>query len=810
MHFNKDIILTAGRGREFEILRDVAGISAEYLDGKHHACPKCGGKDRFRLIDKDAGAVFCNQCFREQNGDFIAAVMWGQDCSFDEALSLIGEYLGLTDTGTHPAKSAQAQTRGTKTGAMRGRAGRVETPAKGEAKLKLAAAYDYTDGNGNQTYRVERYEDTVDGSRRKQFRQLTFLNGEWRGGLVDTPGAAIGTPKRIPYPYHYPRLISDEVKTVFIVEGEKCVERLQEVLDTVEQPGQYAVSTLAGGSKNMKFWGDHAKILEGLKVYLLPDNDKAGTDGASAAVESLDAAGIDVQVIPFEGRPEKFDVADWIEEQRAAGLTDRKIGETFLNAFPAKGIEGIGWVDGLADAQEPKLKFPLEYFPDFFRDYCAAVAETVSVDVSFPAYALLSGAAYATAYRVTYSYRHYQDERLFFHSMLVAHSGAGKSPVWSYMLFPLDEKEEAVRVENQKLIFDWRGLSAAERKKTRPPRLTLSPIVHKPTIEKVEQAVSAIWEQSQGIDEFKQGIFLPYDEGAYLLGSMNAYKGNGAKSDESALIPMLDGLGGGSDRAGTDANGLPTSRYFADCHVTIYATIQNDILKSITKDKPLFFQQGFLQRFAFTVPDFVPKKPLAETKAFDSRLKKEYRVMFNGLFNIGGNLTLSKEAEKIYLGYEAAKTADYNARGVLGETRSGFDAVCLSLNRKGMKQVLEVAALLNVLYAACEGYTVSENRTITALEMEGAVKIMDFRDENFQRLYRLTDAGGGRGLKERIEQAIEEAGPAGLTLRALTRKFFQRQSAQTVRGFMQELLKKNPKIRKEKGQKGGDTYIIQP
>lgn len=789
MHFDKDEIKQAARGRELDIYRDVAGIPGDYLDGRHHPCPNCGGKDRFRVMtEKPDKPVFCNkECFGKRAVDVIGAVEQFQGVSFDEACSLIGEYLGLTERGTLPAKRKQTQIPETKRGA------------------KPSAVYDYTDRDGNPAYQVRRYESWKNGKRVKTTPQYTFFNGAWKAGLLDTPGAKIGTPKRIPYPYKYSRLAGSAVKTVFIVEGEKCADSLQAVLDAVPGAESYAVSTLAGGSNTMKYWGDHANIMEGLKVYILPDNDEPGREGASAAVESLDAAGIDVQVIPFEGRPEKFDVADWIEEQRAAGLTDREIGETFLNTFPAKGISGIGWVDGLTDAEKPKLEFPSEYFPDFFRDYCAAVAETVSVDVSFPAYALLSGAAYATAYRVTYSYRHYEKERLFFHSMLVAHSGAGKSPVWQYMLFPLNEREEEIRVKNQKLISEWRSLTQAERKKKSPPRLTLSPIIHKPTIERVEQAVSTIWEQSQGLDVLKQGVFLPYDEGAYLLGAMNAYKSNGAKGDESALIPMLDGQGGGSDRAGTDLNGLPTSRYFADCHVTIYATMQNEILRSIVKDKPSFFQQGFLQRFAFSVPEFIPKKPLAETEAFDMGLKKQYRLFFNELFDVSGNLTLSKEAETIYLDYEAAKTADYNARGELGETRSGFDSICLSLDRKGTKQILEIAALLHTLDTIAGA---ESDGKITGRQMEGAVKVMEFREENFRRLFRLVGEEPGARLEDRIEKSIEEAGPDGLTLRTLTRKFFQRQSAKTVRVFMQDLLKKNPKIRKEKGQKGGDIYII--
>lgn len=86
--------------RILDILEHVAGIPAAYLDEKHHPCPKCDGKDRFRLINADAGAVFCNRCFNENNGDFIAAVQHYRNVSFSEALRLIANYLGIEAEST--------------------------------------------------------------------------------------------------------------------------------------------------------------------------------------------------------------------------------------------------------------------------------------------------------------------------------------------------------------------------------------------------------------------------------------------------------------------------------------------------------------------------------------------------------------------------------------------------------------------------------------------------------------------------------------------------------------------------------------
>ncbi len=94
MHDLTDVKTTANN-RWIDILTSLTSIDSQILDGANHPCPKCGGSDRFRMIDKAAGALLCNQCFNSKNGDGIAAVQWLLDCDFKTALSKIGDHLGL-------------------------------------------------------------------------------------------------------------------------------------------------------------------------------------------------------------------------------------------------------------------------------------------------------------------------------------------------------------------------------------------------------------------------------------------------------------------------------------------------------------------------------------------------------------------------------------------------------------------------------------------------------------------------------------------------------------------------------------------
>lgn len=82
-----------------------AGIPAESLSGNHGPCPKCGGTDRFRLLDQEDGSLHCNQCFREKNGDGIAALAWWWGISFQETLDKLADHLGVEPTKTTRKKA---------------------------------------------------------------------------------------------------------------------------------------------------------------------------------------------------------------------------------------------------------------------------------------------------------------------------------------------------------------------------------------------------------------------------------------------------------------------------------------------------------------------------------------------------------------------------------------------------------------------------------------------------------------------------------------------------------------------------------
>jgi len=99
-----DRIKEAASGNWIELLAG-AGCPLEFLDGRHHPCPKCGGDDRFRLIDEAAGAVLCNRCFREKNGDGLSAIGWLLGKPFKDAAAWTASQLGLPTNGAARKRS---------------------------------------------------------------------------------------------------------------------------------------------------------------------------------------------------------------------------------------------------------------------------------------------------------------------------------------------------------------------------------------------------------------------------------------------------------------------------------------------------------------------------------------------------------------------------------------------------------------------------------------------------------------------------------------------------------------------------------
>lgn len=107
--FDKEIVKEAARGRWPEIIAKLTGVDASILDGNHHSCPKCGGKDRFNIDRDGGGGCYCNFCKpRASNG--INSIIWLAGIDYKEAIARIASEVGVKPEkrkGSDPAKDLE-------------------------------------------------------------------------------------------------------------------------------------------------------------------------------------------------------------------------------------------------------------------------------------------------------------------------------------------------------------------------------------------------------------------------------------------------------------------------------------------------------------------------------------------------------------------------------------------------------------------------------------------------------------------------------------------------------------------------------
>jgi len=284
-------VKSAAFGRELEILRNVCGIDGELLDGKHHACPKCGGFDRFRcMAERDGKPLWCNNCFHENNGDVISAVQWMRDCDFSEALRLIGDYLGINPVGDNrysiPAKVTKAVTKP------------VTRSPKPKSELLRTIRYEYLSGVGDYHVLVERLE-FADGT--KSFRQ-----SHWS---IEQGRHVTGTKGMVAVPWDAPSF--KEASTIYWCEGEKKAIALSEVM--AEHRPDICCSTKWGGSNN--FPPELVTWFCGKDVVIFADNDLKGENYARMVALAIRGTVKSVKIVSFHECAAKFDIADWLQTE---------------------------------------------------------------------------------------------------------------------------------------------------------------------------------------------------------------------------------------------------------------------------------------------------------------------------------------------------------------------------------------------------------------------------------------------------------------------------------------------------------------
>lgn len=271
--------------------------------GRHGPCPICGGKDRFRLDDRDGhGTWYCNQC-EPQAGDGIALLMKAKSWS---CLQTVREVAALLATfPPAPVRKDPKMLPMVRT-----------SPPDGTVGHDL---FIYQTSDGTPVIYVKRIERT---GGKKTFRQWgpTLDGTGWQPNLNNVP-----RPRPL---YRLPQILADSTLDVIVHEGESSVEAAVKA----NLPGLHITSI--GGAKNAHH-SDWSPLM-GRQVFICPDHDDDGEHYAEDVTRGAQKAGAtSVRLVRLPNLSAKGDVVDWL----AAGGTPEQFTQLLADA---KSIENTG------------------------------------------------------------------------------------------------------------------------------------------------------------------------------------------------------------------------------------------------------------------------------------------------------------------------------------------------------------------------------------------------------------------------------------------------------------------------------------
>jgi len=531
-------IKAAAAGRWVEILQNLGGCPAEVLDGKHHPCPKCGGKNRFRVLDAAVGAVFCNQCFSENCGDGLAALGWLRDWEFRQTVAELTNYLAVNGDGDGrgPSKAKKPATiYRTARAALEALVGQYGNPSK---------IWRYDDAVGEMLGGVIRW-DSPDG------KKILPISSDGQGGWTIS---GMATPRPL---YGLPQLAA--AKVIYVVEGEKAA-------DAAKSIGLTATTSPHGSKSAGKAdWSP----LAGKQVVIVPDRDADGEHYAADVTEIVTALKppATVKIVRLPDLPVAGDIVDWIDAQGDAAEPEELrrqiegLGDT-TPLEPGKNIGSVAVATAIkaadrpirpkasASAILPWRPFPVDALPEPIRGFVTAGAKALGCDPVMIALPLLVALASAIGATRRIRLKATWTEPAVLWGAVVAESGTSKSPAqgqalgflrrlqtWKHQEYSgLLQQHERDSVLYEADLAQWKrtGRKAGEPPPEKPPE----PIVPRYIVNDI--TIEALAER---LKDSPRGLLVDCDELAGWLRSFDQYrKGHGADAARWLSIHRAESL----------------------------------------------------------------------------------------------------------------------------------------------------------------------------------------------------------------------------------------------------------------------------
>lgn len=510
---------------------ELPGVNWNGKDTTKARCPFHEDHNPSLSITKSTGAFKCFSCLTR--GSVFDFVMKKYSLDFSGAMSMLAERAGITNS--------KAQER------------------------KVMALYDYKDAGGKLIFQAVRYEPKGFSQRRPDSNN----QGKW---IYNLHGVQL-------IPYNLPEVIKAD--TVFIVEGEKDAESLRAI--------GLVVSCNAQGAGKWK--AEYSEYFEDKRVYILPDNDKAGRDHALQVAKSLKGIAGTIKVIELPGLPEKGDVSDWIAAQRAAGKTAEE-SNIELRAIVKAAPE---WQELETTEPEqqcfPVIAFPLDILPEPFDRLTSEYARALQVRPEVMAMGFMTVISGAIGNSVVLKVKTSWETPPFLWFAVIGTTGTGKSHAVEKIMKPVKHLQAKESKQHNELMQDYKKELANYKAKSGEPYPQELPAKrHYWTSNFTIEALIPMYQADA------RGLIVYVDELAGLIKGLNQYKSSG--NDKENLISLFNATELKSDRK-TGSGETNNSG------AAVIGGIQPAIINTVFKDTD--FNNGLIYRFLPLIVDHTPQ-----------------------------------------------------------------------------------------------------------------------------------------------------------------------------------------------------------
>jgi hypothetical protein len=596
-----------------------------------------------------------------------------------------------------------------------------------------SAQWTYHDVQGKPVGVVVRW----DGPGGKNIRPVARHADGWRIGAMPEPRPL----------YRLPELAAAPL--VVVCEGEKAADMARFL--------GFTATTSAGGAQaaNKTDW----RPLAGKKVWILPDNDRAGRQYAETVAGILVklTPAPTVRIVELPGLPDGGDIVDWIDAHGDAAEPETMRAE--IESL-ARAVEPWRPVDAEDLTYRP---FPVDALPDPIRGFVDAGARAIGCDPSYLALPLLTAIAAAIGNTRRLELKRGWLVPPILWGAIVGESGTAKTPAFQLVMRPVRERQRKAlerHAEEMKQyeadLARWeKDMTAWKRDKdsaSDPPEKPDPPqaerfIVSDTTVEALAPILRAN----------PRGLLLARDELAGWIGSFDRYAGKGKTGADAAnWLSMFNAESIIVDRK----TGTPRTIHVPRAAVCVCGSIQPAILRRVLALEHR--ESGLAARLLLAYP---PRKAKRWTEAdIDPDAEAELARLFDKLYELQPATGEDGEPRPVLVRLsgdaKAAWKAYYDAHAVEQADLTGDLAAAWS---KLEEYAARLALVVHFVRWAAGDPMLTNANVVDVVSMNAGIELAKWFKHEARRVYSVLDESDAERDQRRLVEWIERRGGAVTT-----------------------------------------------